>query len=333
MEDKRKTEYISKMLNKRTKGKGYENFVINQIYARIDNPELEIVTQKCIRINNSSFIGNESPNKNFILGKSHYLVDLYFPQINFAIEVDEGYHEDRKKQFNDQERQNYIKNAVSCKIERIKICEKDSTTNLKKYEDILTQIKKIVDKIKNKISQLEQKKGALKWITNEEKMEQVKEDKFFDIKQDVHFGGITNVLNLLPGRQYTLYQRCVKGYDDYIIWIPVLSIKTTEGNVKTANGWINFINEDGTEISEYPSSKDYPKTETFNAKAGSCPQKWCEKKRVIFMKMKDEFGNNCCRFLGVFKADHIEYEEKKQKRIYKRISTKVKFDDIVRKKI
>ena len=49
------------------------------------------------------------------------------------------------------------------------------------------------------------------------------------------------------------------------------------------------------------------------------------------MKMKDDFGNNCGRFLGVFKPDHIEYENGKQKRIYNRIATTVTFAEIVRK--
>ena len=49
------------------------------------------------------------------------------------------------------------------------------------------------------------------------------------------------------------------------------------------------------------------------------------------MKMVDDFGDKCCRFLGVFKPDHIEYENGKQKRIYKRIATTVTFAEIVRK--
>ena len=80
MEEKKMIKYISEMLNKRTKGKDYENFVINQIYARIDNPELEIVTQKCVRPTKS--IDTKNLTK---VGKNHYLIDLYFPQINFAI--------------------------------------------------------------------------------------------------------------------------------------------------------------------------------------------------------------------------------------------------------
>lgn len=306
MEMKTKTEYISRMLNKRTKNKNYENFVINQIYARLDNPELEIITQQCVRITNSNYL-----NK---IDNHHYLIDLYFPQINFAVEVDEGHHETIQNHYSDKERENYIKGAVSCEIERIKICE-EGTQKERDFEDILSQIKKVIEKINSKIINYEAKNGKLKWTTNEDKIAQVKKNMFFDVTEKVHFLGITNVLNLLSDDRYSLYQKSVKKYDDYMIWIPVLSIKMDDGKIKTANGCENYINEDGTEIIEI-------------SKKGGC-KGWGKWKRVVFLKMKDELGNRCCRFVGVFKDDHIEYDGKRQKNIYKRIDTKISFADIV----
>lgn len=133
-------------------------------------------------------------------------------------------------------------------------------------------------------------------------------------------------------KNYNRYQRCVKNFDIYSIWIPVLSVRLDDGTVKTANGWENFINEDKDEIIEYPSDEKYnKKLDTYNAPAGCCPPKWGSRKRVVFMKMKDDFGNSCCRFLGVFKSDHIEYEKGKQKRVYKRIAKTITFNEIVKK--
>lgn len=328
MEKKTKIKYISEMLNKRTKGKDYENFVINQIYARVDNPELEIVTQKCVRPTK----GIDTKNLTKV-GKNHYLIDLYFPQINLAIEVDEGHHENIENQLNDKQRENLIKGSVSCDIKRIKIC-KPGTKIPQEYDDIIQQIKKMVVEIKGKISEWEKENHQkLKWITNDEKIERVKKCKVFDACKAIHFGGITKVLNLLSEtKNYNKYQRCVKKFDIYSIWIPVLSVRLDDGTVKTANGWKNFINESEDEISEFPSSKSYKKgLDTYKAEDGSCPPKWGTRKRVIFMKMKNDFGDDCCRFLGVFKPDHIEYEGGKQKRIYKRIATTIAFAEIVRK--
>lgn len=328
MEEKTKIKYISEMLNKRTKGKDYENFVINQIYARINNPELEIVTQKCVRPNKGI------DTKNLVkIGKGHYLIDLYFPQINLAVEVDESHHEDVENQLSDKQRENLIKGSVSCDIKRIKIC-KPGTKIPQNYDDIIQQIKEMVVEIKGKISEWEKKNNQkLKWITNDEKIKGVKNCKVFDACEAIHFGGITKVLNLLPGIKHSkLYQRCVKNFDIYSIWIPVLSVRLDDGTVKTANGWENFINEDKDKIIEYPSDEKYnKKLDTYKAPAGSCPPKWGSRKRVVFMKMKDDFGNSCCRFLGVFKSDHIEYERGKQKRVYKRIATTIAFDEILKK--
>lgn len=328
MEEKTKSKYISEMLNKRTKGKDYENFVINQIYARIDNPELEIVTQKCVRPTKS--IDTKNLTK---VGKNHYLIDLYFPQINFAIEVDEGHHENVENQFNDKQRENLIKGSVSCDIKRIKIC-RPGTKIPQNYDDIIQQIKEMVVEIKGKISKWEKDNNQkLRWITNDEKIKRVKECKVFDACEAIHFGGITRVLNLLSEtKNYNKYQRCVKNFDIYSIWIPVLSVRLDDGTVKTANGWKNFINEDKDEIIEYPSDEKYNrKLDTYKVPAGSCPPKWGSRKRVVFMKMKDDFGNSCCRFLGVFKSDYIEYERGKQKRVYKRIATTIAFDEILKK--
>lgn len=329
MEEKTKIKYISEMLNKRTKGKDYENFVINQIYARINNPELEIVTQKCVRPNKGI------DTKNLVkVGKGHYLIDLYFPQINLAVEVDEGHHEDVENQLSDKQRENLIKDTVHCDVIRIKICE-PGTKIPQEYGEIIKEIKNKVAEIEGRISKWEKNNGKkLKWVTNDEKIEKVKERKAFDAGETIHFGGIIKVLNLLLGtNHYKKFQRCEKKYEFFSVWIPVLSVKLDDGTVKTANGWENYINEAKDEIIEYPSDEKYnKKLDTYNAPAGSCPQKWAARKRVVFMKMVDDFGDKCCLFLGVFNPDHIEYEKGRQKRIYKRTATTIEFAEIVRKK-
>ena len=70
----RKTQYIIKTLS-RTKRKDYENYVINAIWNRVANKNLKPVTQQ--------YVYNNRENQ-------HYFIDLYFPQINVGIEVDEG---------------------------------------------------------------------------------------------------------------------------------------------------------------------------------------------------------------------------------------------------
>ena len=50
-----------------------------------------------------------------------------------------------------------------------------------------------------------------------------------------------------------------------------------------------------------------------------------EKERVVFMKMRDRFGKNCIKFVGVFKADSVDSDGGRH---YKRKSTCVKIEDL-----
>ena len=72
-------DHIAYMFNVRTKGKKYENFIVNAIYTKVDNPDLMPVTQQYVRNPKDS--------------RKYYLLDLYFPQINFGVEIDDiGVH-------------------------------------------------------------------------------------------------------------------------------------------------------------------------------------------------------------------------------------------------
>lgn len=85
-----KFEHLSCMFNKRTKGKKYENFIVNAIYNRVGNFELIPITQQYVR-------SNIDPRK-------YYLMDLYFPQINYGVEVDEMQHTKEYHIISDEER-------------------------------------------------------------------------------------------------------------------------------------------------------------------------------------------------------------------------------------
>ena len=65
-----KLEHLALMLNKRTKGKKYENFVVNSIYTKISNPDLIPITQQYVKNPNYSDTNrkkycNYSPQKIF----------------------------------------------------------------------------------------------------------------------------------------------------------------------------------------------------------------------------------------------------------------------------
>ena len=98
-------DHIAYMFNVRTKGKKYENFIINAISTKVGNPDLMPVTQQYVRNPNDS--------------RKYYLLDLYFPQINFGVEIDEGQHMSEEHQASDKVREEAIKNAIKCEEVRI----------------------------------------------------------------------------------------------------------------------------------------------------------------------------------------------------------------------
>ena len=65
------------MFSHHTKDKEKENYVVNAIWARLDDLNVKPVTQQYVR----------RPN-------GYALIDLYFPQINYGVECDEAYHKD-----------------------------------------------------------------------------------------------------------------------------------------------------------------------------------------------------------------------------------------------
>ena len=80
-----KSEYLYKTFASRTRNKKEECYVLNAIWQRLcmQGYEIEPITQKYVR---------RSDDK----GHKFALIDLFFPALNLAIEVDEAHHEDQK---------------------------------------------------------------------------------------------------------------------------------------------------------------------------------------------------------------------------------------------
>ena len=89
-----KQDYLYRMFSHHTKDKEKENYVVNAIWARLDDLNIKPVTQQYVR----------RPN-------GYALIDLYFPQINYGVECDEAYHKDNT--LKDAAREIDLKTALS----------------------------------------------------------------------------------------------------------------------------------------------------------------------------------------------------------------------------
>lgn len=287
-------DHIAYMFNVRTKGKKYENFIVNAIYTKVDNPDLMPVTQQYVRNPKDS--------------RKYYLLDLYFPQINFGVEIDEGQHMSDECQVLDKARTEAIKSAIGYDEARISIVDK-KTGQKRSYSEISNDIDLVVLRIKQKIDDL----GGVKWVTNEEKKRSLGIIKngsgIFDIKQDVTYRSITEIYNICGGCRGTgkdaksLQKGFYKLNNQYYLWVPTLTIEDNASDAK----YNNYLSEDGTVITEINNN----------------PKGWDnypgDRNRVVFMRMKDMYGRSCIRFIGIFQYKKGDSKQCTHERIAKRV--------------
>ena len=149
-----KLVYLAKTLS-RTKRKDYENYVVNAIWNRINDPRLVPVTQQ--------FIKDKEGN--------HYYIDLYFPQLKIGVECDEGYHSSKEQKVLDAERELTIFDVLKQVDERDYFALHVDVT--KSYQDVETQINAHVATIKYKIEEFNIEDGwAKQFCSNEDSDDQ-----------------------------------------------------------------------------------------------------------------------------------------------------------------
>lgn len=269
-------DHIAYMFNVRTKRKKYENFIINAIYTKVNNPELMPVTQQYV--------------KN---GNKYYLLDLYFPQINFGVEIDEGHHLNEENKESDKVREEGIKTAIACEEVRIPIYNENGKK--RSYKDICQDIDSIVELIQKKIKE----KGGVQWVTNEQEKKNVRKRGIFNVADNAYYNSITEIYNICGGKvdgtgdaislQGCYYRR----NNNYCLWVPKLTI---ERNGQTANQkYKNFLNEEKNRITEITTKKDFDKDPNLKTT-----------QRAVFLRAKDVFGRDCIKFIGIFEFDRYE---------------------------
>lgn len=306
-----KLVYLAKTLS-RTKRKDYENYVVNAIWNRINDPRLVPVTQQ--------FIKDKEGN--------HYYIDLYFPQLKIGVECDEGYHSSKEQKVLDAERELTIFDVLKQVDERDYIALHVDVT--KSYQDVETQINAHVATIKYKIEEFNIEDGWSKqFCSNEDsddqraiEIEEYFSDKeYITIRDDIIFPSNKYVYNVILGQNYSCHlmhggEPFRKLYTEYgyeegtFPWFPKLTVSKP-----TKKGYYNLLSKDGSEIYEYIDDPE----KNMQRKAEG---RYIGKKRVVFSQVKDSTtGVTGYRFVGFFIGDH--YDENGTI-TYKRIDDKFK---------
>lgn len=286
-----KLEYVARALSRGT-NKKYETYVINAIYQKVNNPNLEIETQKVIRLEDGY-----SP-----------LMDLYLPQLKIAIEVDEHYHDSEQQTNHDLWREDCIKSQVreSCigdfiQFERVKV----SNGNL---EEVNRRIDELVSLIKEKI---DNRTEPLVWLSDAEKIEKIKERG--TIEPDDCFSNNCQIINIVYGKNYKGWYKAI--YKS--LWFPVISDKKDDNSLTNTSSWQNFFNETNRIIYERSTSKETNEVK----KSWANKDKENKTTRIVFVKDRDTFGVSRKRFAGVYEASG--WNDNLQAEIWKLKSTQI----------
>lgn len=273
-----KLNYIARSLSKGIR-KNYEIYVVNSIFNKLQSFDIEFSTQQTV----------------ITKDRKRRYIDMYFPQINLGIEVDEYYHNNNEQKKRDELRELNIKDALSnslirgddIQFERIQISGNQSVDELDK------QINNIVKLIKSKVGEKPQ------WIFDEnDRIRQIVDRGY--LKRGDSLSGMVSILKVF-GKTVKGWQRCTCQCNkpNHFVWSPTLSIEViNEDSVKNTGkqGWINTISEDLSVIFE---------SGVNGKKKTEADAEWDIENntvRHVFLKYKDALGISKRRFVGSYRC-------------------------------
>lgn len=287
-------DYVTSSLNKITY-KRFESYVINRLIHQLDDFSLKFITQQYVR----------RPDNKVAL------TDLYFPQLEMHVEIDEGHHFTKaennhskkiaystdltdknphyiiQQSYEDRIRDEDIISITGHQIFRINVYKKDNGEE-QSLDSINEQIKKLVQMIRDKKNILLKNKLFKPWDIKTE-FSPITYIKSGEIKlnENVMFKRIVDACNCF-GHSYKGFQKGGATHPfelDTLIWFPKL-FKNDE--------WDNSLSSDGNIIIEKSLDSEIMKTKVREWNNGL-------KKRIVFAKVKHPlYKKEMYRFLGLY---------------------------------
>ncbi|NLF84129.1 MAG: hypothetical protein GX568_09135 [Candidatus Gastranaerophilales bacterium] len=283
-----KREYLIKTFSC-TKRKDYENYIINAIWHKLDRSDIQPVSQQYIKRSDGRYA----------------LVDLFFPQINVAIECDEEFHianeiKDTVREVTMEQMLSAYNETDDFELYRIKAYEK--------IEDIEKQIDDVVVSIKNKI----RNSTFPAWLFSENPYDIAISKKMIHVADRLAFRTIVDICKCF-GKDYKGMQLAYFYIEHgYQLWCPKLAINHEGIHKSVSQGWINILSDDWDSISE--TNDDIRKVNR------DADKQFPSRPRIVFAKSTDILGRSAYRFIGVFKVDLENQKSSETTIIHKRIS-------------
>lgn len=261
---------------------------------------------------------------------------MYFPNINFGIEVDEEHHKNHKeadiKRFEEiysnmsnQKKFQFSQNAISGETPDYK--EERITCYGVSFEQLEQQIDDVVLKIKSKI-----KSKKIEWYVDYQKQVDSLTEQVLKVGDNIVFPTIDTIVNSLykgdlkkygvrKGTYRTQIFNEVPELDNHILWFPRLAVEEN-GKFKAKGDWNNQLVDDY--IREYNESKPLENKNTKNNNGTNKEPNY----RITFARTENLLGEKGYQFIGIFEKISSEIESKAGTKYYvseyKRISDQVR---------
>lgn len=263
-------DYYGKMLRS-IRGKKYEVYAVSRIMHLLDDPEIELVTQKPVRKADGSLA----------------LLDLYLPQFNVGVEVDELHHLDEGTREYDQAREQAIMDVSDIRqpLEHLSVEVTDPLHTLKERTDDL------IARIREWKAEAVSAGTFIPFAYGDRYTPSVwRERGKISIDDDIQMPRARHVVELFGHVTTTQRQATYKLGENFQVWMPELHQEVT----KDREDWKNVLSEDGQLITQI--QLDEPK-HPHNP----------DMRNVVFAKYRHPvFNDTYYRFLGVFAVSGID---------------------------
>lgn len=297
-----KKDYIATRFKKMAHKK-YEYYCISRIIHRLNRMDVEFTTQQL-------FLRKDGRRA---------LADLYFPQFNWSVEIDENYHLFNKSadeertidiEYDDKlirEKMRSLEEIVDTPIEILHV----DVSNKKTIDDINCQCDEIVKKIEFRIEEMGD--AFIPWTSPYSDPEFGKNKKMIKVSDNVRFKTMRAVgfaifnRSFPHGGSYFALQK-----DEHIyVWFPKLKLEEEDASYK----YINTYSADGKYIYE-SSAED---NDCFVKEALDNDEKEI---RYVFPGYRNYLKKWMYKFKGVYQLD-IKLTKEKNVRVWKKAADEI----------
>lgn len=269
-----KLDYMARLFRS-ISNKRFESYAIQRIWHQLDDDRVQFVTQQYFRREDGGYA----------------LADLYLPQINLVVEIDEGQHNTLENTVLDAIRSRQIQAVNGAEIIRIRICKDLENNEWYTLAEVNRRIAEVVAYIKKRIKE----KGAdfRPWIGDNMLLPEYHKKKGFlavaDSEYVANIDDAAEIFNTKAIHKGFLRAAAfdVPGKDNLAVWLPVVNNKL----------WANELYDDGAVILEYRKIDKVKRRKHVKEMIAQ------NKTRITFFKEKDALGFNFYKFVGVFNID------------------------------